>query len=185
MKKIIFGLFLGVCLTSSMMVLANDLSIKLIVNGKNISSDVPSQNINGRVMIPARAIAESLGAKVEWDGINRTVIISSKTDVENNVTDNVYKNANNTIKTETIDNTKNTTDNVVDDVYKMSNQNKDNTTDPTQPNNNTTDNGVKIYEKDGYTAAIKDGVEYYEIAWVNAQIYSKQYAMSYNLENRT
>lgn len=41
--------------------------IKLIVNGVDITykSDVPPQIINGRTLVPARALAESLGASVE------------------------------------------------------------------------------------------------------------------------
>ena len=37
----------------------------------------PPQIINGRVMVPARFVAEPLGAKVEWDERSRTVIILS------------------------------------------------------------------------------------------------------------
>lgn len=37
--------------------------------------DVPAQLINGYTMVPARAIVESFGCKVDWDGENRTVII--------------------------------------------------------------------------------------------------------------
>lgn len=36
------------------------------------------QNINGRVMVPARFIAEPLGASVSWDSVNRRVIINSR-----------------------------------------------------------------------------------------------------------
>jgi len=41
--------------------------------------DVPAQNINGRVMLPIRAIVESigLGYVVEWDAPNNTAIITT------------------------------------------------------------------------------------------------------------
>ncbi|MGI6553132.1 MAG: copper amine oxidase N-terminal domain-containing protein [Bacillota bacterium] len=51
--------------------------IKLIINGKEIETDVPPQMINGRVMVPARFVAEPLGATVEWK--DNTVIITKKT----------------------------------------------------------------------------------------------------------
>jgi hypothetical protein len=43
-----------------------------------IQSDVPPQVIDGRVMIPARSLAESLGAKVEWDASQHAVVITSE-----------------------------------------------------------------------------------------------------------
>ena len=60
--------------------------IKLIINGKTIQCDVPPQNINGRVLVPARFVAEPLGATVDWDGVNKTVIINSR--VNQNQTQN-------------------------------------------------------------------------------------------------
>lgn len=47
------------------------------VNGENITLDVPPQLVDSRTLVPARAVAESLKAKVEWDGENNTVIINS------------------------------------------------------------------------------------------------------------
>ena len=38
--------------------------------------DVPAQIMDGRTMVPARAIAEAFGCKVDWDGVNRTVLIT-------------------------------------------------------------------------------------------------------------
>ncbi len=52
--------------------------VKLVVDGKEIHSDVPPQIIEGRTMIPARYLAEALGAKVEWDEKNQTVIVFSE-----------------------------------------------------------------------------------------------------------
>lgn len=46
------------------------------VNGKKITLDVPAKAINGRTLVPARFIAESLGAQVNWNGTNRTVEIT-------------------------------------------------------------------------------------------------------------
>ena len=41
--------------------------IKLLVNGQNVESDVPVQIIANRTMVPVRALADALGAKVFWD----------------------------------------------------------------------------------------------------------------------
>lgn len=48
--------------------------IKVNVNGYLLNSDVPAQNINGRVLVPVRAIFEALGASVEFDSATSTVI---------------------------------------------------------------------------------------------------------------
>jgi hypothetical protein len=71
------GVIVGVVLGSSLVGFAQD-HIKLIVNGKKIQSDVPPQIINGRTLVPARALAESLGAKVAWDATNNSVIVTSQ-----------------------------------------------------------------------------------------------------------
>ena len=44
-------------------------------NGTAIEIDVPAQIIGDRTMVPVRAISESLGASVDWNGNSRTVII--------------------------------------------------------------------------------------------------------------
>lgn len=44
---------------------------------KNIELDVPPQIINDRTLVPARAVAESFGAEVDWDSQTQTVIIKS------------------------------------------------------------------------------------------------------------
>ena len=52
--------------------------IQLIVDGKVITSDVPPQIINGRTMVPARFLAEALGATVSWDASQNDVIVTSQ-----------------------------------------------------------------------------------------------------------
>nr|WP_246628238.1 trypsin-like peptidase domain-containing protein [Paenibacillus oenotherae] len=41
--------------------------VKVKVNGKEVQSKVPGQLINGTTMLPLRAVAEALGAQVNWD----------------------------------------------------------------------------------------------------------------------
>ncbi|MDA5109062.1 hypothetical protein QO009_002294 [Brevibacillus aydinogluensis] len=50
-------------------------TIALIVNGKKVETDVAPQIINGRVMVPVRAVSEAMGAEVNWDSKQRSVIV--------------------------------------------------------------------------------------------------------------
>lgn len=83
MKKFLAGLIVGLIMATAALASAAPATTKLIVNGTEIRPDVPPQIINGRVMVPARFIAEPLGATVEWDAVGNAVIItsSSKHDV--------------------------------------------------------------------------------------------------------
>ena len=47
--------------------------IRVLLNGKDLSFDVPSQNLNGRVLVPLCVIFEEIGAKVVWDSKTQTV----------------------------------------------------------------------------------------------------------------
>lgn len=78
MKRFSTGLlFAFLILVTTTLAAAGQPTIKLIVNGKEVQSDVPPQIIDGRTMIPARFLAEELGAKVDWDDPNSSVIITS------------------------------------------------------------------------------------------------------------
>lgn len=72
-----FAFLAGVMLTMSIAAYAAN-PIKIIVNGKEIKPDVPPQIVNGRTLVPLRAIAEALGANVVWDGNSNTVMITLK-----------------------------------------------------------------------------------------------------------
>ena len=48
-------------------------NIKVFLNGRELSFDVPPQLINDRTMVPMRKIFESLGAEVDWEGETQTV----------------------------------------------------------------------------------------------------------------
>ncbi len=77
MKKTVVAFVLGALLSTAAFAYADN-PIKLIVNGQVIQCDVPPQNIDGRVLVPARYVAEALGAAVEWNTANNSVIITSK-----------------------------------------------------------------------------------------------------------
>ena len=49
------------------------------INSETVELDVPPQIIDDRTLVPARAVAEGFGAKVDWNGDTRTVIISTVT----------------------------------------------------------------------------------------------------------
>lgn len=53
--------------------------VRVVVNGRVVTGDVPAVNLNGRTMVPLRAIAEALGVQVQWDDANKTAIIGSGT----------------------------------------------------------------------------------------------------------
>lgn len=67
---VLVGLFAGLAL-------AADSPLKIIVNGKEVKSDVPPQLVNGRTMVPIRSVAEALGAKVVWDEKTNSVRIDT------------------------------------------------------------------------------------------------------------
>lgn len=48
------------------------------VNDKEVTLDTPAQIVSDRTLVPARAISEALGAKVDWDGATRTVTITAE-----------------------------------------------------------------------------------------------------------
>lgn len=50
---------------------------KLFINGDEKALDVPAQIIEGRTMVPVRAISEAFGAKVDWNASTGTVTIDS------------------------------------------------------------------------------------------------------------
>lgn len=51
-------------------------SIKLLIDGQAIQSDVAPVISNNRTMVPLRVISEGLGAQVAWDGTTRTVRVA-------------------------------------------------------------------------------------------------------------
>lgn len=60
-------------------------SLDLWIGGRNIEMgdgttvmlDVPAQVINGRTLVPLRAVSQCMGANVVWDGSTKTINISS------------------------------------------------------------------------------------------------------------
>ena len=49
--------------------------IKLVVDDKEIKTDVPVQINKGNIVVPVRQLAEALGASVEWNNAKQTIEI--------------------------------------------------------------------------------------------------------------
>lgn len=47
------------------------------INNKEVKMDTPAKVLNGRTLVPIRFISEATGAKVVWDGQQRTIHITS------------------------------------------------------------------------------------------------------------
>ncbi len=60
----------------------------MYVNGEAIMLDSPACLIDGRTLVPVRAISEAFKAKVDWDNESETVIISTSNGIE---VDSVYE----------------------------------------------------------------------------------------------
>ena len=71
MKKILSFALCLLMLFACVNVSAQNISVELDAN--KLEFDVPPTNIDGRVLVPVRAILEAMGATVLWDETNRTV----------------------------------------------------------------------------------------------------------------
>lgn len=49
----------------------------LTLNGRMVPTDVPPRMEQGRLLVPLRALASALGAKIEWDGQSNRVLINT------------------------------------------------------------------------------------------------------------
>jgi len=47
--------------------------IQVVIDGKTQSFNVAPQNLDGRILVPLRAVFEGMGASIEWDGDTKTV----------------------------------------------------------------------------------------------------------------
>ena len=90
MKKSIKNVFC-VLLSATMLlggvsaVYGGEKSISLQINGSEISAEVPPTVIDGRTMVPVRAIFEAVGANIDFDAETKT-ITAKKGDTTVNMT---------------------------------------------------------------------------------------------------
>jgi len=93
MKKFISGILVGIILMLTLTTFAAgavkeawfNKEIKLEVDGKTVNTDIVTfvlgGAVNGTNYVSARALAEALGAKVEWDGKNKKISVTSKDNI--------------------------------------------------------------------------------------------------------
>lgn len=60
-------------MVASVITVSAENNIMVYVEGEELESDVPPTAIDGRIMVPMRAIFEELGATVEWDQETKTI----------------------------------------------------------------------------------------------------------------
>lgn len=77
MKKI-FTLLLAFTLLFSLTAFAEN-EITITVNNAPLTTLVPPAIVEGRTMVPMRAVFEALGASVTWDGNEQLIIATSGT----------------------------------------------------------------------------------------------------------
>ncbi|MGE5458963.1 MAG: stalk domain-containing protein [Methanobacterium sp.] len=78
-KKLVCSAVVGVLLVLLIgnLVLANT-TIKLFINGAEVSCSPAPVIVNDRVMVPLAFVSKELGAKVQWDEYNQAVRISTE-----------------------------------------------------------------------------------------------------------
>lgn len=69
---LIFVLVVGFIIVSPKTVSASG-DIKVLLDGRELSFDVPPQIIEGRTLLPLRAIFEALGLEVGWDDVTKII----------------------------------------------------------------------------------------------------------------
>lgn len=78
MKRLLAGVVLGSVLALVVMsAVAAEIQYNVVVNGKPLVADVPPMNVQGRLLLPLRAVAEALGADVDYDPATFTAIITT------------------------------------------------------------------------------------------------------------
>jgi hypothetical protein len=71
-KKLMFSGLVSACLVFATPVFAGG-GITVTVDGNTLSTDTAPQIVDGRTLVPLRAIFESLGAEIDWDANTKTV----------------------------------------------------------------------------------------------------------------
>jgi len=94
MKKILFVITVLVLVSAMAFSCFAAPSVSVKLNGNTLEFEQPPVIIEGRTLVPLRAIFEALGASVEWDGATKTVT-SQKDDITIRLTigaNTIYRN---------------------------------------------------------------------------------------------
>ncbi len=84
MKRFICGFLAGATLfvtagVFAVQYAANPVDFKVLVNGKEFTSDPPALEVNGRTYLPLRAIGDALGVPVSWNEELRQAEVGNST----------------------------------------------------------------------------------------------------------
>lgn len=71
MKKTI--IFAVICVFFMSIAVSAAETVNVVINGKPLNTDAPAQIIDGRTMVPMRAVFEALDASIAWDNDTKTV----------------------------------------------------------------------------------------------------------------
>lgn len=80
MRMFVIGLVLGLVLSLGSIAAAAPDHISIVLDGQRLEPDVAPVKVDGRVMVPLRFVAESLGASVRWNQTTQTVVITTRND---------------------------------------------------------------------------------------------------------
>lgn len=76
-KRLVAILLAAAILCSNFILTRNNVNaasdIQVLLDGRTLAFEVPPQIINDRTMVPFRAIGESMGASVEWEGTTQQI----------------------------------------------------------------------------------------------------------------
>lgn len=72
-KKLI-SIILCIVMVCTVLPVSAEEPITVLLNGEELSFDVPPQIIDNRTMVPMRGIFEALGAEVQWNPDDRTIL---------------------------------------------------------------------------------------------------------------
>ena len=98
MKKVLCLLLAVVMMLSVNVTIFADEAIYVTLDGNYIEFDVMPQIINGRTMVPIRAIFEKMGAVVEWDANTSSAICTKDGTVVKMTVDSMYMYINGLVK---------------------------------------------------------------------------------------
>lgn len=79
-KSILTMIIAFVMLLSSVTPVFAERPIKVMVGGEILETDVAPEIVEGRILLPLRAVFEAIGAEVLWDGETKTVTAKRKDD---------------------------------------------------------------------------------------------------------
>lgn len=106
---LIAGIVIGLTLFNGNPLEGSAPNIRLIVNGHLVSPDVPPLMVNNRVMVPARFVAEPLGATVDWNESMQAVVITTRPAAAKAQIPSIKSNTNPTTTTKTTNGASTTT----------------------------------------------------------------------------